>query len=185
MAPGLALLYFARLGRENARSFAIPGSVIAGTGAILFYQNLTGHWESWAYAWTLYPVFIGLGLLYIGTRAGDEQALDRGRAAIRWGALGFLVMAAFFEFIVFDRGGIGSWLLPLALIGAGIFLLNRRTAPATSLGQHSVADTQPRNMDEPLLPLGGGGEISPVPEPAPPPPSWGEGQPGSGSRDSG
>ena len=40
---------------------AIPGSIIAGIGGILYYQNATNDWESWAYAWTLIIGFVGVG----------------------------------------------------------------------------------------------------------------------------
>src|SRR5687767_10207750 len=56
--PGAAFLYGAFTGGKNAAGLAVPGSVITGTGLILLYQSLTNHWESWAYAWTLYPVFV-------------------------------------------------------------------------------------------------------------------------------
>ena len=34
----------------------IPGSIVTGVGGILYYQNLTGNWGSWAYVWALIPV---------------------------------------------------------------------------------------------------------------------------------
>ena len=46
MVPGLAFLYFAYTGDKKAAGLAVPGMVITGTGLILFYQNITGHWES-------------------------------------------------------------------------------------------------------------------------------------------
>src|SRR5882672_4450267 len=49
--PGLAFLYFAYTGSKNTVGLAVPGTVITGTGLILFYQNITGHWASWAYVW--------------------------------------------------------------------------------------------------------------------------------------
>lgn len=45
---------------------AIPTCVIAGIGGILYWQNLTGDWASWAYAWTLIPGFVGLGMVLSG-----------------------------------------------------------------------------------------------------------------------
>src|SRR5438552_19018391 len=60
--PGLAFLYFAYTGDRKVAGLAVPGTVITGTGLILFYQNITGHWQSWAYVWTLYPLFVGLAL---------------------------------------------------------------------------------------------------------------------------
>ncbi len=43
--------------------FIIPGCIVGGVGSMLYYQNTTGDWESWAYAWVLIPGFVGLGLL--------------------------------------------------------------------------------------------------------------------------
>ncbi|MDZ4159274.1 MAG: hypothetical protein U1B80_05720 [Anaerolineaceae bacterium] len=42
--------------------FIIPSTIIAGVGAILFYQHATSDWQSWAYLWSLVPGFAGLGL---------------------------------------------------------------------------------------------------------------------------
>ena len=36
---------------------AIPGSVVTGIGIILYYQNITGNWASWAFVWALIPGF--------------------------------------------------------------------------------------------------------------------------------
>jgi hypothetical protein len=44
----------------------IPASIVAGIGAILYYQNNSGDWSSWAYLWTLIPGFVGIGLLLLG-----------------------------------------------------------------------------------------------------------------------
>src|SRR5215813_518898 len=70
--PGAAFLYFAITGGKNTAGLAVPGTVVTGTGLILLYQSLTNHWESWAYAWTLYPVFVGLALTFMGRRMGDS-----------------------------------------------------------------------------------------------------------------
>jgi hypothetical protein len=43
----------------------IPACIIAGTGGILFYQNQSGDWASWAYIWTLIPGFVAVGLLLL------------------------------------------------------------------------------------------------------------------------
>lgn len=40
----------------------VPGTILCGIGSLLLWQNVTGHWESWAYVWTLIPGFVGLGL---------------------------------------------------------------------------------------------------------------------------
>ncbi len=32
----------------------------------MYYQNLTGDWSTWVYAWTLIPGFVAAGLLLLG-----------------------------------------------------------------------------------------------------------------------
>ncbi len=57
-----AVFFASGLG-SRAAGLVIPGTIIAGIGGILFWQNATGRWFSWAYVWTLIPGFVGLGLL--------------------------------------------------------------------------------------------------------------------------
>ncbi len=122
--PGAAFLYFALTGGKNTVGLAVPGSVVTGTGLILLYQSMTGRWESWAYAWTLYPVFVGLALTYMGERLGDGGTFNAGRGLVKWGAIAFVVAAAFFELVIFNGGGIlGSLALPILLIGLGVLML--------------------------------------------------------------
>ena len=42
---------------------AVPAFIVGGIGGILYYQNMSGNWASWAYLWTLIPGFTGLGQL--------------------------------------------------------------------------------------------------------------------------
>jgi len=44
----------------------IPACIVAGIGGLLYYQNLSGDWSSWSYAWTLIPGFVAAGLLLLG-----------------------------------------------------------------------------------------------------------------------
>ncbi|TMB84230.1 MAG: hypothetical protein E6J39_04475 [Chloroflexi bacterium] len=41
------------LTQRNGSGLTIFGSMATILGLILFYQNLTDHWDSWSYAWTL------------------------------------------------------------------------------------------------------------------------------------
>jgi hypothetical protein len=130
MLPGLAFLYFAVRGDKGAVGLAVPGAVITGTGVILFYQNITNHWESWAYVWSLYPVFVGLALTYIGRRTESEGQLKAGQGLIRWGLIAFVGLWIVFELLIFRGGSIfGNYLLPVVLIGAGLYLMLRRSTP--------------------------------------------------------
>jgi hypothetical protein len=123
-APGFAFLYFAYTGDKKVAGLAVPGTVITGTGLILFYQNITGHWVSWAYAWTLYPLFVGLALRFMAQRTGNDHEQKASSILMRIGAIGFIVGAVVFELILFDHGGIfGNLALPLVLIAIGAFML--------------------------------------------------------------
>ncbi len=126
MLPGLAFLYFAYTGDQRHAGLAIPGAMITGTGAILFYQNLTGHWTSWAYIWALYPVFLGFAFVFMGRRTGDRHQIMLGDNFVKWGLFGFVVLWAFFELLIFGGNSpLISTIVPLALIAAGIYILTR------------------------------------------------------------
>jgi hypothetical protein len=81
----------------------VPASVVAGVGGLLYWQNSTGHWGSWAYAWSLIPGFVGVGMVLAG-------ALDRDRGAVIGG--GWTVLISLLLFGIF-----GSWLGNLSLLG--------------------------------------------------------------------
>ena len=126
--PGAAFLYAAYTGDKSKAGLAVPGAIVTGTGLILLAQNITDHWESWAYAWTLYPVFLGLALTFMGRRTGETNTEKTGQGFIRWGGMAFIIGAAFFELVVFDHGAFGNLLMPILLIGAGIWIMYRRSA---------------------------------------------------------
>src|SRR5262245_37347184 len=79
IAPGLAFLYFAFSGEQANIGFAIPGAVVTGTGLILAALNISGHWEAWAYLWTLYPAFVGLAMNQVGRRNNEPGLEAAGR----------------------------------------------------------------------------------------------------------
>ena len=41
----------------------MPACIVGGIGLILWWQNANNRWETWAYAWTLIPGFVGVGAL--------------------------------------------------------------------------------------------------------------------------
>ncbi len=102
------------------------GSMVAMTGVILFVQNLTGQWQSWAYAWALIaPGSVGVGQYLWGQRTNDHHAMERGRRAMGTGLIMFLVLGFFFE-VILGIGGLhhllNNMVLPVILIVAGIVL---------------------------------------------------------------
>jgi hypothetical protein len=126
-APGAFFMYQAYTGGKGSEGFAVPGMVVGGTGLILLFQSITDHWASWAYAWALYPVFVGLALDFIGQRTANDGTIRAGQGMVRWGLLGFGALAAFFELFIFNSGGLfGTFLLPVGMILAGVYLFSRR-----------------------------------------------------------
>jgi hypothetical protein len=57
---------------------AVPACIVAGVGGLLYWQNDTGNWSSWAYAWTLIPGFAGVGTILSGLLrpAGSRRIRD-------------------------------------------------------------------------------------------------------------
>ena len=48
--------------RQGLSGLFIPGAIMLMLGLIFFYNTFTNDWASWAYAWTLIPGGVGLGL---------------------------------------------------------------------------------------------------------------------------
>jgi hypothetical protein len=128
LIPGLAFFAAMLQGGPGAGAFAIPGSIITITGALLLYQNATGHWQSWAYAWALIaPTGVGVGLVIQGNWSSSPRLVREGRRLIAIGFTLFVVGAIFFELIVnisgFANGLPGQLILPVLLILAGAYFL--------------------------------------------------------------
>ena len=101
-------------------------------GLLLFYQNITGHFESWSYAWALIPAAVGVGLMIQGAYTGNGELARNGRRLAMIGGLLFLGFAAFFEgmFRFGQFWMVGQLLWPLLLIGLGLFILLGRIRPS-------------------------------------------------------
>ncbi len=118
---------------------AVPGSIVAGIGLLLAYQNATGNWESWAYAWTLIPGFVGLGIMLMGALDHDKRSQIRDGLRLMLISLAlFLVFGGFF-------GAFGQF-WPVLLIVGGLLLLFR------SRGRQEAPDEpqKPETVVEPL-----------------------------------
>lgn len=126
--PGTIFLAIALRGQdEKTAGFIFPGTIITGTGLILAYQNFTGHWESWAYIWALYPVMVGMALRYFGTRTGKTHEARVGQKLMIGWLIGFVAFGALFELFIFNGADISSVtsILPLAMIGGGLVMVFR------------------------------------------------------------
>ncbi len=132
VALGLLMFIGMFAGGKQTAGMAIPGSILTVLGIIFFVQNLTGQWQSWAYAWTLlWPTAVGLGLLIQGLWGSQQKHVQEGWKLIRLGLILLLAGIAFFELIL----GIGGWgiahgrlatyIAPILLIGFGVVMLFR------------------------------------------------------------
>ena len=63
--------------------WAIPACIVGGIGGLLYWQNLTGEWGSWAWAWTLIPGFVGVGLILAGLLLANREAAGAGQAHVQ------------------------------------------------------------------------------------------------------
>ena len=73
IAAGIAILLIG-LVVANEQGMVIGGTVVTTVGLVLFYQDQTGRWESWAYAWALVgPAASGLGLVPWGPAQRERQ----------------------------------------------------------------------------------------------------------------
>jgi hypothetical protein len=131
--PAVALLVIGLVSRTGGGArLAVVGSVTTTLGLLLLYQNTTGHWASWAYAWALLPTAVGLGLILQGTVGREPRRVRYGRRITSIGVVLFAVGFAFFE-LVLELSGfrlpLTASFWPLILIGFGLLLLFHPAPP--------------------------------------------------------
>src|SRR6187402_1322145 len=128
IAPGLAMMAFGLTQRDGS-GLTVAGSIVTMVGLVLLYQNATGHWESWAYAWALVgPGGSGLGMLLYGTRSGNRKMARDGFWQILVAIGLFVAGFIFFEGIIGisgERLPLPEWVLPVAVIAIGLLVLVR------------------------------------------------------------
>ena len=76
---------------------AIPASIFAGVGGILYYQSLSNDWSSWAFMWTLIPGFAGVGNILAGLIGADfRKSIKEGFRLVVISLVMFLIVASIF-----------------------------------------------------------------------------------------
>jgi len=122
---GLGLLmvwpsYQSTAERQSPFSFlAVPGAMALAMGGLFFLMNLTNHFESMAYAWTLILAAGGAGYAYLKRFDDSSNAQAKSHKFIRTMVLAFMALATVFELLIFQS--LGAW-WPLLLIGVGAYL---------------------------------------------------------------
>lgn len=112
---------------SGSPSLTVPAAVISGLGGIFYYQNLTDQWDTWAYAWTLIPGFIGVGTLIQYLLQGKIRlALRQGGGAIVFSLFLFGVFGGLFYDSVGGPAFLDDlsdyWPVLLIIIGLSILL---------------------------------------------------------------
>jgi hypothetical protein len=120
IGAGLLVLVIGLL--TGAPGMAVPASIIAGIGGILYYQNQTGDFGSWSYMWALIPGFVGVGTILAGLLGeSTRRNLSHGLNLIVISVVLFLVFATLF-------GGLsilGDYGVAIILILLGLYILIR------------------------------------------------------------
>ena len=148
---GFGLMFFVGMfaGGRSVSGLAVPGTIIVTIGLILFYQNLTNHWESWAYGWTVILMSVGLGIFIMGIWGQNATQRAAGLRVLRIGLIMFIIFGAFFE-LIFTAGmpfGLRSMFFPAALILLGLYLiltrsglLRRKSAETDEISQTETSE---------------------------------------------
>jgi len=138
---GIGALFFVAMfaGGKATVGFAMPGSIVGGIGIVLLIQNLTRHWESMAYFWTLIILFVGLGIYIMGWYGENADQRKSGAGVMKVGFILFVIFGAFFESIF---SSFGNLIFPILLILLGGYLvltrsglLSRRQDAETEIAQ--------------------------------------------------
>ncbi len=129
---GVGALFFVAMfaGGKQAAGFAIPGTIVSGIGLVLLFQNITKHWESMSYFWTLIILFVGVGIYIMGVYGNDPGQKKSGAGVMKVGLILFIVFGSFFEMIF---SSISNLIFPILLILLGAYLVLNRSG---LLGKH-------------------------------------------------
>ena len=128
IVPGLAMLAGSlAIPPRGGLGLAMPGTIIAIVGGILWVQEAYGLYATWAYAWALVaPTGPGLAMLLYGLARGDHELAADGFRTFLVGIGLFLGFALFFEGVIGISGHRIANLdevLPYILIGFGVLLV--------------------------------------------------------------
>lgn len=115
---GLGLQFLLVGAVSRLPGLAIPGTILAVLGGMLYWQNASGDWASWSYTWALLPLSVGLGfcLSYLfGLRS--KALLAVGLYFVFISLVFFFIFGAFFaeDWAIFSY-----WPVLLVLLGVGI-----------------------------------------------------------------
>jgi len=127
--PGLALFVVGLVLPDRAgEGLSALGLVAAAAGALMWYQDVTGTWQSWAYAWALvFPAAGGLAGIIHGTLHANWRHVRDSFGGLVFGVVMFLVIGFAFEnwlgFEGFGLSRIATWVPGVLLLAVGVAVL--------------------------------------------------------------
>ena len=128
IVPGVVVFLSSFSMGKGGDAIAIVGGILTSVGVVLFLQNMTGFWASWAYAWSLIaPTSIGVSQMIYGAIKKRESQVKNGWEITKVGLIIFAVGLIFFELILglsgFGLDTFGLPVIPVVLIGLGVLTL--------------------------------------------------------------
>jgi hypothetical protein len=134
---GFGALFFIAMfaaGKSGA-AFAIPGTIITGIGLVVLFQNITQHWTTMSYIWTLIIIFVGLGIYIMGWYGEDANQRQSGGKVMKIGIILFIVFGTIFESIF---SSLNNVVFPILLILLGGYLVLSRSGLLSRKQEHST-----------------------------------------------
>jgi len=139
---GFGALFFIAMfsaGKSSA-AFAIPGTIITGIGLVMLFGNITGHWTTMSYLWTLIIIFVGLGIYIMGWYGEDATQRQSGGKVMKIGIILFIVFGTIFETIF---SSLNNVIFPILLILLGAYLVLSRSGLLSRKQDRPVDTTLP------------------------------------------
>lgn len=139
---GFGALFFIAMfavGKSGA-AFAIPGTIITGIGLVVLFQNITQHWTTMSYLWTLIIIFVGLGIYIMGVYGEDANQRRSGGKVMKVGIILFIVFGTIFESIF---SSLNNVIFPILLILLGVYLVLSRSGLLSKKQDHSTDTSLP------------------------------------------
>lgn len=93
VGAGVALLIIGLVTSEPG--MAVPACIVGGIGGLLYWQNTTDNWASWAYAWALIPGFAGVGTMLMGALQGKGRVIRDGASTVLVSLILFAIFGSF------------------------------------------------------------------------------------------
>ena len=119
----------------GAYGMSVPAAIVGGIGGLLYWQNATGDWESWAYAWSLIPGFVGVGVLLTGLFERSREALTGSVVLI---FISLVLYSIFGSFLGAPNAILQYW--PILIIGLGFWIMLRTFFRKSSIEQISESE---------------------------------------------